>query len=209
MRKVILIGGSPATGKSTLAKKLSKKFNCPWISADFIRSWMKTMVSKEEYPNLFKFTNTTAEEHYKKYSIQDTINFEDLRDREVFNGVKKFILKNDEWDLFIIEGISLHPKFISELKNKKLEIYPIFLIDNNKDRIREILFTRGMWGDADTYEDWVKEIEQKYLIEINSRIMNDCKTLGLNYFEIKNNRQDTIDEIVSHLSKDLIEKRGP
>ena len=94
MRKVILIGGAPATGKSTLAKELSKNFNCPWISADFIRSWMKTIVSKKEYPNLFRFANTTAEEHYKKYSVQETLDFEDLRDREVFNGVKKFILKN-------------------------------------------------------------------------------------------------------------------
>jgi len=207
MKKIILIGGAPATGKSTLARELSNKLNCPWISTDFIRSWMKTIVSKKDYPNLFKFTNITAEEHYKKYSVQATLDFEDHRDREVFDGVKKFILKNNEWELFIIEGISIHPEFIPELKSNEFDIRPIFLIDNNKNRIREILFTRGLWGPANTYEDWVKEIEQEYLIKINSIIQNKCKELKLKYFVIKDDRKDTIGEILSLLLKNLTEKR--
>jgi 2-phosphoglycerate kinase len=203
MKKIILIGGAPATGKTTLAKKLSKKYNCPWISTDFIRSWMKNIISKKDFPNLFHFSNITAEEYYKKHTINETIKLEKLRDKEVFKGIKTFIEKNHNWDLFIIEGISIHPEFISKLKSKNYKIYPIFFIENNEERIKNILYTRGLWGDAKTYEDWVKNIEQKYLLKTNSHYLKNCKKLKLPYFEIDKNRNKTIKKIIKHLDSKL------
>ncbi|MEA3414108.1 MAG: hypothetical protein U9Q99_01100 [Nanoarchaeota archaeon] len=203
MKKIILIGGSPATGKTTLAKKLSQRYNCPWISSDFIRSWMKTFISKKDFPNLFNFTNITAEKYYQKHSINETIKFEELRDKEVFKGIKTFIEKNEDWDLFIIEGISIHPKFISRLKSKNYKIYPIFFIDKNKERIKKILYTRGLWGKAHTYKDWVKDIEQKYLIKTNIKYLKECEKLNLPYFEINKNRNETVKKIIKHLDSKI------
>lgn len=203
MKKIIIIGGAPTTGKTTLAKNLSKKYNCPWISTDFIRCWMKTLVSKKDFPHLFNFEDITAEEHYKKYSIDETINLEELRDKEVFKGVKTFVEKNLNWDLFIIEGISVHPEFISELESKNCKVFPVFLIDNNKDRIKKILHTRGLWDDAHKYKDWIKEIEQKYLEKTNFHYLEACKKLKIPFFEIKEDRNETISEIENYLSSKL------
>jgi 2-phosphoglycerate kinase len=203
MKKIIIISGAPATGKTTLAKELSKKYNCPWISTDLIRPWMRSLVSKEKYPNLFNFTNITAEEHYKKYTAEETIELEKLRDKDVFKGTKLFILNNENWDFFIIEGISIHPSFISELKLGDYEIYPIFLIDKDKNRIKDIVFNRGLWSKAREYEDWVKVIEQEYLIKTNDYYLSDCKKLNLPYFEIDKDRDKTTNEIIKYLDSKI------
>ena len=198
-RRIILIGGAPATGKSVLAKKLSNEYGIPWISTDVIRDWMKTVVSKDKYPHLFNFTEITAEEHYKKHSVAETIKFEKLRDQDVFKGIKSFIEKNDDWEECIIEGISLHPKFISQLNSEDYEIYPIFLVDNDEKRIKDILVTRGLWDDAHTYEDWVKDIEEEYLIKTNQYYMKECEKYKLKYFEIAEKRQETTKKIFTYL----------
>jgi 2-phosphoglycerate kinase len=202
-RRIILIGGAPVTGKSILAKKISDEYGIPWISTDVIRSWMKTIVSKDKFPHLFNFTNITAEEHYKKHSVEETIKFEKLRDQEVFKGIKTFIEKNDDWKLCVIEGISIHPKFISKLKSEEYEIYPIFLVDNDKNRIKEILFERGLWGDADSYEDWVKDIEEEYLVKTNQYYMKECEKYNLKCFEIEEKRQESTKKVFKYLDSKL------
>ena len=192
------------SGKSTLASDLSKKYNCPWVSSDFIRSWMKSIVSKKDYPSLFNFENISAEEYYKKHSIEETIKQEEARDRDVFIGVENFILKNDEWDFFIIEGISIRPELISNIKIKNLKIIPIFLVDNNATRIREGLFSRGLWDEAKNYADWVKEIEEKYILKTNEMFTKECLKFGFKYFEIKNDRQETEKDIFKYLDKSFV-----
>ena len=65
---------------------------------------MKTLVSKKDYPNLFNFTNITAEENYSNnYNVEKSIKLEQERDKSVFKGIKSFILENNDWDFFIIE----------------------------------------------------------------------------------------------------------
>lgn len=202
MKKIIIIWWAPATWKTYLAKIFSKKFNCPWISTDFIRDWMKTIVSEKDYPGLFNFANVTAEEHYSNgYDVDKSIELEKKRDEDVFKGVKSFILSNNHWDLFIIEWISIHPKDISELKTLDIEIIPFFLLDNDKKRIKDILYTRGLWDKADKYEDWVKEKELEYLIKTNKYYQKELKKFDLPYFEISSDRDKTINEIMDYLNK--------
>ena len=48
-----LIGGAPRTGKTTLAKQLSKKLVLPWISTDTLESVVLKYFSDEELPLKF------------------------------------------------------------------------------------------------------------------------------------------------------------
>lgn len=202
MKKIIIIWWAPATWKSTLAKKLSEKYNCPWISSDFIRAWMKTLVSEKEYPSLFNFSNITAEEHYSNnYDVDKSIKLEQKRDEDVFKGIKSFIINNNDWDFYIVEGISIHPKNISELQLLNFEIFPIFLIDNDKDRIKNILYSRWLWDKADKYQDWVKEIELEYLIKTNLYYKQELEKLYLPYFEVQVDRDITVKEVIKFLEK--------
>lgn len=48
--------------------------------------------------------------------------------------------------------------------------------------MRQILFERGLWEDAEDYAAWVKDIE--YLKKLNSEFLQKCRTLDLSFFEI-------------------------
>ena len=198
MKKIILIGGAPATGKSTIAKRISKEYSISWISADFIRNWMKLVSSPDMFPDLFGFSDT-AEEHYAKHSIAETIVMEEKRDRDVWKGVQGFIEKNKDWGSYVIEGITIHPSFIQNLQQGGYDIVPLFIIENNKQRMHDILYSRGLWGDSDE----VKEIEKDYLVETNKYYKNEAIKYDLPYFEIADNRDATIAEIMTYLNDKL------
>jgi len=217
MNTIYLIGGAPATGKSTLSQDLAKKQNIPFISSDLIRGWMKGLVSKKNFPELFNFSKLSAEKYWRTRSSIETIRHEQARDKCVFKGIKKFIKENgrdwkeegEYWKSFIIEGISLHPKFIKNIKTK-YKIKPVFLIDLDKERIREIVYTRGLWGNAKTYANWVKEKEIDYLIKTNEYYLKEAKKYGFKYFIIKKNRDETLKEVEKFLLRtwEKINKKG-
>lgn len=201
---IILIGGAPATGKSTIAKMISRDLSVPWISTDFIRGWMKKISNKNDFPHLFHFTNTTAEQHYKKYTLKEIFDDGRKRDKTVFKGFLEFIRKNDShemWDSFIVEGISILPELVKKLETINCNIIPIFLIDEDEQRIREIVYKRGLWDDANTYADWVKEKEIIYLKKVNDYYLKGCRKHNLRYFIIDKNREKTIKEINKHIKQ--------
>lgn len=205
MKKIIIIWWAPATWKTTLAKKLSKKMNHPWISTDFIRNWMISLVSQKDYPNLFNFSDMTAEEHYSNdYNVEKSIEKENLRDWEVFKWIKEFIKANKQLDDFIIEGISVHPKNLAELELLGYEIFPIFLVDTNIQRIKNILYSRWLWDDASKYPDWIKEKELNYLVKTNLYYISELERLNIPYFKIGTERNKTIIEINNYLNKNFL-----
>jgi len=194
MQKIIILSWAPWTGKSTLAKKIAKDFFCPFISGDFIRNWLQVLFKEDRKNNLF-LLKWSAKEHYSKYSIEDTLEMEYKRDKEVFKWIKPFIEHNKDWDFYIMEWISFHPEFIWELDFNNIEIFPIFLVDQNYDRIKSILKTRWLWG----IEHETKKIEAEYLKLANNNYLNEAKKYDLKYFILDMNRKKSIEEIKKYI----------
>ena len=164
---------------------------------------MEKIASKKEYPNLFSLSSKTAEQHYKEHSVDETIKLSNLLNKEVSKGIKAFISENNQWDLFIIEGVAIQPKLISEFRFKDCDFLPIFIIDNDKDRIKEIIYTRGLWNGNNNYANWVKEIEIDFLIRTNFNYLNESKNLNLPYFIIEKNRNKTIKKVSNYILSNL------
>jgi len=57
----------------------------------------------------------------------------------------------------------------------KKDIKAIFLIDEDKDRVRNIIFTRGLWDEPNKYPDSVKEKEVEWVFAFNSYIKEEAK----------------------------------
>jgi len=53
MQRIILIGGAPTTGKSTIAMRLSEELHLPVISTDQIRTIIQSIADPHIHPNLF------------------------------------------------------------------------------------------------------------------------------------------------------------
>lgn len=190
MNKIILIGGSPTTGKSHSARKISKFLNLPWISTDTIRKKMRKSVKKEDCPALFDFAEATPEmavEYLTSHSAQEIVKDQNKESSEVWKGVMEIIEKTSAQDSIIIEGIAILPHLVAKLNNKKVRA--VFLVDEDADRIRKIIFKRGLWDDAEKYPDSVKKKEVEWVLAFNNYILKEAKKYKLSVVKIGDRKQ--------------------
>ncbi|RJO59961.1 hypothetical protein C4544_06340 [candidate division WS5 bacterium] len=199
MSTVILIGGSPTAGKSYTARKIAEEFKLPWISTDTIRSQMRKIVRREDYPHLFDIDETsgevTAEKYLNSHTVKEIVDHQCLESKDVWKGAKALIEGDYNWKSFIIEGVAVLPKLVNEvIDQKEKRIIPIFLVDSDRKRVRNTVYTRGLWDAADTYPDTVKDKEVDWVFEFNKMIMSEAKKYGFPVVDI-GNRVDYLEEI--------------
>ena len=177
MNNIILIGGAPGVGKSTLTRMVSESLKLPWISTDTIREMMRKVVDKASFPELFHLdeTKVSAEDYLSSHSAQEIFVSQNRESVEVWKGVKALMETDYVWKDYIIEGIAITPQLIASYKNENITIKPLFLVDKDQDQIRKIVFERGVWDDADTYSDEVKEKEIEWVNLYHEWIEREAK----------------------------------
>ena len=180
MRKVFLIGGSPTAGKSYVARKLAEDLKLPWISTDIIREQMRWIVRKEDYPNLFLRGDVdvadAAIEFFAHNTAKEIVKHQNKESEDVWKGVRGLIESDYEWEDFIVEGVAILPKLVANQKWKiKKDIKTIFLIDEDKERVRNTIFSRGLWSDPQKYPDDIKEKEVEWVLAFNDYIKKEAK----------------------------------
>lgn len=190
MRKIILIGGAPTTGKSTLAKELSKHFDLPWISSDQIRKIMSATVKEEDYKNIFNTKGFNAKSFYKKYSTKEISDMEFKQGKEVWKGVKAFIDHDWVWrDGFILEGLNVLPNLINKDYKNDATVKSVFLVDKNDERIRKVVFERGLWDDSEKYPDYIKEKEIEWVKSFNDKIKSEAEKYNMPCIEVEDHKK--------------------
>ena len=198
MNKVILIGGSPTAGKSYTARKPAEDLKLPWISTDTIREQMREIVRKEDYPNLFQHGNESSDravEFLTHNTAEQIVEHQNKESEDVWKGVFGIIEGDYVWAAFIIEGVAVLPKLIANQKwSDKKDIKAIFLIDEDKERVRNTIFTRGLWNKAENYPNSVKEKEVEWVFAFSEYIKKDAKKYNLPVVSI-GNRDNYIEEV--------------
>jgi 2-phosphoglycerate kinase len=178
MKRVILIGGAPTSGKSHLAQQLAESLNLSWISTDGIREQMRKIVRKQEYPALFDHADATPAmgvAYLNTHTPNEIVKHHNKENVEVWKGVKAFIETDYNWHSFIVEGIAILPAQVAALKKKHKHVQAVFLIDENRARVRKTIFTRGLWDEARKYPDSVKEKEVAWVFAFNAYIKKEAK----------------------------------
>lgn len=197
MDKIILIGGSPTAGKSYLAKKISEELKLPWISTDTIREQMRKIVRKKDYPGLFQHSEATSKmavEFLTHNTAEEIVNHQNRESEDVWKGVKALIETDYVWKSFIIEGVAILPRFVSKVVKKNKNIKAIFLIDEDVDRVRKNIFTRGLWDEPSKYPDGVKEKEVEWVIAFNNFIKREAKKYKFSVVSV-GNRKNYLSEV--------------
>ena len=197
MNKIVLIGGSPTAGKSFTARKIAKDLGLPWISTDTIRGQMREIVRKEDYPALFQHSADSAKiavEFLTNNSAKDIVKNQNKESKEVWKGVKAIIETDYAWNSFVIEGVAIQPCLVKKAIQKNKNVVAIFLVDENIERIRKTIFTRGLWNDAKKYPDSVKEKEVEWVLEFNEYIKKESKKYKFPVISI-GNRKNYLKEI--------------
>jgi len=176
--KIILIGGSPTVGKSFTARKLAEWLKIPWISTDTIREQMREIVKKKDYPMLYfsvEGLNSKPGYYLKKHSAEQIVKHQNQESIEVWKGVKAIIETDYVWNSFIVEGVAILPKLVAKLAKKNKNIKAFFLVDENLNRVRKTIFTRGLWDDAHKYPHDVKEKEVEWVGVFNKYLIKESK----------------------------------
>lgn len=113
--KVILIGGSPMSGKTTLAIKLAAKYEYGCISTDDIGEIIGTVSEVDPMKNF------DYREYYISKSIEDLINDIFLYHRRLWPSIKHLIEIHSNWSSpIIIEGWALYPNLVKLIENDNL-----------------------------------------------------------------------------------------
>jgi len=200
-RRIILIGGMPTVGKSTIAKKLSEHYGLPWMSSDQIREIMKSAIDPSVDSALNGSVDMNAKEYFEKFTVQQIADMEYEQSVATWPGIS-FMINNDwTWrDGFILEGVNVLPKLVADEQTKRDNVQAIFLTDNDESRTREVVFTRGLWGKADSYPDELKEQEIEWVKIFDGIIKNEAEKYHQPIIEISKSDQD-IDNILSVLAK--------
>jgi 2-phosphoglycerate kinase len=187
-KEIVLIGGAPTIGKTYLAKRLGKELKMPWISTDTIRDQMReTVTDREKFKHLFNFENRDLAyitSYLNSSTPQEIVDDTNLENAEVWNGILDFISEGSMGNRYIIEGMAITPEKAEELRLINPNVKPIFVIENNSNRIRDVIYTRGLWDAAYKYPDRLKEKELSWVVLFNSWIENECKKYNLPYINV-------------------------
>ena len=70
-------------------------------------------------------------------------------------------------------------------------------MNSNKERIKEIIYTRGLWTDAKKYSDSLKNKEIEWVLAFNAWLENELK--GYDYPVIEYNGESDILKLMKYL----------
>ena len=158
MTKIILIGGPPRTGKTTLAQRISKEADVAWISTDALDDIAQRYIAEEERSKLFPKTSLRKEsgggndELYNMFSVEEIVSVYRKQSEAVYKAVEVLIAyaHKEGWD-YVVEGYHITPTLISKLKKENSDISGVILTNTKADGVIE----RSM--NSDVKKDWLRD----------------------------------------------------
>lgn len=161
MRKILLIGGAPGTGKTTFTKKVAAHIGVPWISTDQIRTILRS-AQPEQVPE----------------TDGDFIASEVARYERVWSGVLALIRAIDPWEDCIIEGSAILPQFVARDCSANKEVTAVFLTFETREEIQKVIEDRSKlpWINTKTPEQQALKVEQTYALK--EKIRADASSFG-------------------------------
>jgi 2-phosphoglycerate kinase len=174
-----LIGGAPAVGKSTVAAALAAHLNLPWISTDQIRDIMRTVANRRDHPKLFNPEGFDAEGFYNAFSTEEIVGIEIGQGEATWTGIRALIERDYTWPQgFVVEGVNLLPHLIARDFGGQADVRAVFVTEADPQRIRAVIFARGIWDEAGRYPDAVKEKELAWITSYDAWLKDQALEHG-------------------------------
>jgi 2-phosphoglycerate kinase len=192
-KQIILIGGMPTAGKSTVAENLSKHLNLPWISSDQIGMIMRAVAAREKHPTLFTWEDYGGFQYLHKFTADQIADNEFAKGEAVWPGVRKLIKEDYTWNNgFIIEGDDILPHQVAQDFADSSDVKAVFIGDHDIERIRNVVSTRNLWDDANAYPDYVKEKEVEWVINFSEKLKSQVLKYKMPWVEVEKNKYDLV-----------------
>lgn len=176
--KVILIGGSPMSGKTTLAARLSACYEYSHISTDDIGEIIQTVID----------INPMKGFDYKEYYIQKTFKqlIKEAYDyhEKIFPAIERLITIHSNWSSpIIIEGWALYPEMLKHIVNENVK--KIWLICEQKVLQKRLIKNKPFYTGASDEEVMMSNYLKRSIWH-NEKLSNECNVTGDKYIYITN-----------------------
>lgn len=204
MKSIILIGGAPTTGKSTMAALVAKHLNLPWISTDQIREIMRSVARREDHSTLFNPEGCDAQKFLTEFSASEIADMELEQSKAVWPGIKKLIEDGYPWGKgFVMEGVNILPHLVAQDFSDNKEVKAVFLVDEDADRIKDVVYNRGLWDGAKEYSDDLKPKEIEWVLDFSHKLKAEAKRYGYPAVEVKK-QDDDLPAVLSALGFECV-----
>lgn len=116
--KIILLGGAPNTGKTTVSRVIASRLKYGCLSTDDLLKAITSVTTPESHPSFHFMAGWTTQEYYVNHTADELI-FHNMERLKTFHlaieGVIKSHLAKD--DPIVIEGFGLWPNAIKNLNS--------------------------------------------------------------------------------------------
>lgn len=186
-----LIGGAPTVGKSTIAAALAEHLHLPWISTDQIRDIMRTVASRHDHPKLFNPEGHDAGSLFNIFSPDQLVALEIDQGEAAWTGIKALLEHDYTWPRgFVVEGVNLLPHLIARDFQAGGGVKAVFATDADPQRMRAVIFNRGIWDDAGRYPDAVKEKELAWVQRYDAWLQEQALAHGFPVVALRKDGRD-------------------
>ncbi len=200
---LIMIGGGPGVGKSTLSAELGHRLGINRvIGTDTIREIMRTMVTYDIFPNIHESTYMTDKSVSAPFVSNKLIYGYHQQMSLVNVGVKAVIDRGIEEGLnTIINGVHIVPGYLDLEENEDAWIFQYVLevpdLDEHIERFK--MRAEGSFRDPDRYIDRIEKIREIQEYTIEQAKENDARVVT------NINMEATIRSIIEDIIKGLEE----
>ncbi len=211
MNKIILIGGPPRSGKTTLAQKVSSELNIPWISTDAFDDIAKGYVSEADRDILFpksalrRKSGGGNDKMYSTFQTSEIVEAYLKQAETIHSAIKSFVdcANTEGWD-YVIEGYHITPKLISTLSVENQNILSIMLVSTNGDEVID------RSKESNTKQDWLRDNTKnqetfgkvsKMVTLFSNKINEEAKEFNVKVIDTSENFAVRSEEALNHLIK--------
>lgn len=174
-----------------IAHTVAKYLDIPWISTDQIRDVMRALVSRKEFPKLFNPEGYNVERFLTEFSAEQIVEIEIEQGEAIWPMIKKFIEEDYTWkDGFVIEGVNILPHLIAKDFGRIKHIKSVFLFDEDVDRVRNIIFSRGLSSEPQAYSNNLIEKELEWVLLFSRKLKANAQKYSYPCVQIKKSTDD-------------------
>lgn len=196
--KIFWIGGSPCSGKSTIAEKLRDDFNFEYYKCDDHLDRYIEIGSEEKKEIMIKFKNMNLDQTWLLRSIDEQVRDELVFYREAINIIIKDLEENYSEKSVVVEGAAILPEVIEKLgidSNRYICMVPTkeFQLENYRKRDWVKYYLSECSDPERAFYNWMErdaefsKIVMQHAVSNNSNIIlvDGLKTIEENYVTVK------------------------
>lgn len=192
--KVILIGGSPMIGKTSLAIKIASQLKYCCLSTDDLGEAVRAINTNKDLDPMKGFDYRS---YYLKKTAAELIEETFIQHHLMEKSIMKVVKAHYEWGHpAVIEGWNLYPEFLT--KYKKPDILSIWLTAN-KDFFKTRIFNNNLFSSGATAENkWIKNYLERTKWH-NSIIKKQAVVFNEKLIVVE--EKDTTDDLIFKIEK--------